>query len=202
MMARICLAIWDIFMTIVRNMGKFRSLSQKGAGIFAFVLALAIQCLPAAAQKSSDPISTLFRGPGFTTTPAEPPAWVRKSRPSDDKLYERRQIPAGQPDRAAMSSGRCSQGRVRTECPSCSSRPGRWSAFRGSSSQRSGRSASKKGKNPSRLCADLQYWARHNKQKVILTGLRRVSSQYSQPYTKDLVHVGLLPRAAFAALCL
>lgn len=104
-MARICLAIWDIFMAIVRNMGKIRSLPQTGAGLLAFALALAIQSVPAAAQKGSDPISTLFRGPGFTTTPAEPPEWVRKSRPSDDKLYERRQIPAGQPDRAAMSPG-------------------------------------------------------------------------------------------------
>lgn len=60
---------------------------------------------PAVAQQRSDPVSTLFRGPGFTTTPVEPPEWVRKTRPSDATLYDRRPVPARQPDRAPLSAG-------------------------------------------------------------------------------------------------
>lgn len=56
-----------------------------------------------------DPFSTLFRGPKFTTTPADPPDWVKQSRPGEEQPF----IPTGrarpEPPNRAMSPDRVRQ---------------------------------------------------------------------------------------------
>lgn len=55
-------------------------------------------------RNSGDPLSTLFRGPGFTTTLPPAADWVRKSRPPPRVLYDRNTpVPAGEPERAPLN---------------------------------------------------------------------------------------------------
>jgi hypothetical protein len=85
---------------VTGNWGKCRrnSLYWCGAGLLAAILS----CTSADAQDSRAASTPLF--PGFRTTVPEPPDWVKKSRPSQEALYDRRApVPAAEPDGAPMS---------------------------------------------------------------------------------------------------
>ncbi|MGE3246003.1 MAG: hypothetical protein AB7F96_17000 [Beijerinckiaceae bacterium] len=81
--------------------------SLKGAsGLLAaaLVLGLAGQAAAQQGKGSNLPFGSIFRGPGLTTTVPEPADWVRKSRPPEGELYDRRgRVPAGEPERGAMN---------------------------------------------------------------------------------------------------